>query len=179
MELKMKDMRAQHLGQNVTVEGEVTKTWTQYPFLQKAVFMCQRCGHIHLVKQDSFKLTEPLVCENETCGKKGPFKQLPEESVYIDAQEIEISDYTDDGYKYEDRRKAQLKVVLLGDAVGKTHLEERFIFAGKFGTSELGRKLEYILWAHTVETRIEREANRVFSASSCTLENDPLNKKRL
>lgn len=179
MDLKLKDMSAKHIGKIVSVEGTVIKTDTQYPFLQKAAFQCQRCGHITLVEQNSLKTEEPYVCEEETCGKKGPFNLIQEESTYIDAQEIEIFDYADDGFKYEnDRRKVRLKVILLGDAVGKTHLEKEFCFTGKFGTSELGRKLEYILWAQKVETKIEKIASEVFNATPCTLENDPLNKKK-
>lgn len=153
MELKLKDMKAQYLGQRVTVEGTVNKTGTQYPFCTKAAFQCMRCGYMHFVKQESFKLEEPLAgCENETCGKKGPFKFLPENSTYIDAQEIEIFDYADDGFKYGERREVQLKVILIGDAVGKTRLEEKYKFTGKFTTSETGRKLEYLLYADNVES---------------------------
>lgn len=90
MDLEIRDMKAQHIGKNITVEGTVEKIGTQYPFCIKAVFQCLRCGHLHIVHQDSFKLTEPFGCENDTCGKKGPFKFIPEESTFIEAQEIEI-----------------------------------------------------------------------------------------
>ena len=43
----------------------------------------------------------------------------------LDQQEIEILDNADDGFKYEDPRKVQLKVILIGGAVGKTHLEKK------------------------------------------------------
>ena len=39
VDLKLKDMRAQYLGQRVTVEGTVIKTGTQYPFCTKAAFL--------------------------------------------------------------------------------------------------------------------------------------------
>ena len=162
VDLKLKDMRAQYLGQRVTVEGTVIKTGTQYPFCTKAAFECMRCGYMHFVKQGSFKLEEPFSgCENDTCGKKGPFKFLPENSIYIDAQEIEIFDNADDGFKYEDPRKVQLKVILIGGAVGKTHLEEKFKFTGKFTASETGKgKLEYLLYADTIESKSSKTSSK-------------------
>lgn len=165
MDLKLKDMSAKCIGQNVSVEGTVIKTETQYPFLQTAAFQCLRCCHMHYVRQDGFKLREPLGgCENETCGKKVLFKLVQEESTYIDAQEIEIFDYSDDGYKYErELRRVQLKVILLGDTVGKTKLENKYKFTGKFTTSELGRKLEYLLHADTVEKTLTEEELKILA----------------
>jgi DNA replicative helicase MCM subunit Mcm2 (Cdc46/Mcm family) len=155
MELKLKDLRAQNLSKRITVEGTVIKTGNQYPFCTKAAFQCIRCGHMHFVDQESFKLEEPFAgCENETCVKKGTLKLLTENSTFIDAQDIEICDYADDGFKYEECRKVQLNVILIGDAVGKTHLEQNFKFTGKFTTSEIGKgKLEYLLYADTIESK--------------------------
>ena len=82
MDLKIKDMKAQYLGQRVTIEGIVNKTGTQYPFCTKSAFQCLRCGYMQFIEQESFKLQEPIAgCENDTCGKKGPFKFLPENST--------------------------------------------------------------------------------------------------
>ena len=59
----------------------------------KAAFQCLRCGHLTIVEQSSFKFEEPFAgCEDETCGKKGPFKVIIEESTFIDAQKLQIQD---------------------------------------------------------------------------------------
>lgn len=146
--------------------------------MQIAAFQCLRCGHITLIRQDSLKLEEPFAgCEDETCGKKGPFRLLIEESTYTDAQEIEIFDYANDGYKYEAQRTVQLKVILIGDAVGKTHLEQKFKFSGKLVASEPGRsKLEYLLYAEAVEVipTVESRPNNVSDTDISTVQRNKI-----
>lgn len=43
---------------------------------------CQRCDHINYVPPENGKLVEPFECENDVCGRKGPFKPLfPKELI--------------------------------------------------------------------------------------------------
>jgi DNA replicative helicase MCM subunit Mcm2 (Cdc46/Mcm family) len=145
-------MNASFLNQRVSIEGQILKTSTQYPFCTKAAFQCQRCGPINIIGQNSLKLIEPLNCENDTCGKKGPFKFIPEESTFIDAKEIEIYDKSKDGIdRYDELPNVRLKVILIGNIANIPLTDNNFIFTGKFTTSELGRKLEYILYADKME----------------------------
>jgi len=39
-------------------------------------FKCQRCGDETYIPQTNGKLIEPFECQNEDCGRKGPFKPL-------------------------------------------------------------------------------------------------------
>lgn len=36
---------------------------------------CQRCTHITYIPVENGKIAEPFECDNETCGRKGPFKK--------------------------------------------------------------------------------------------------------
>jgi replicative DNA helicase Mcm len=50
-----------------------------------------------MVEQVGYKYEEPFAgCENETCGKKGPFKLLVQESTFIDAQKLQIQEPPED-----------------------------------------------------------------------------------
>jgi len=43
---------------------------------------CQRCDHTTFIPFDNGKLVEPFVCENDVCGRKGPFTPLfPKELI--------------------------------------------------------------------------------------------------
>ncbi len=89
----IRDLRSKHLARFVAIEGMIRKATEVRPRITKAAFQCLRCGHITLVEQNSFKFEEPYGgCEEETCGKKGPFKVLIEESTFVDAQKLQVQE---------------------------------------------------------------------------------------
>lgn len=51
-----------------------------------------RCEHVTIVPQSGPKFTEPHECENESCGKRGPFKILIEKSDFVDAQKLQVQE---------------------------------------------------------------------------------------
>ena len=101
LELKMRDIRAKHLGKKVAIKGKVTKTNMQYPFYTEAVFRCQFCGNLIKISQNlCSEINRPEVCVNEVCGKKGKFEISDESSEITDVQEIEIEEYKDETTEY-------------------------------------------------------------------------------
>ncbi|MDD3043142.1 MAG: LAGLIDADG family homing endonuclease [Methanosarcinaceae archaeon] len=89
----VRDLRSKHLTKFISIEGMIRKATEVRPRITKAAFECLRCGHVTFVEQNSFKFEEPFAgCENETCGKKGPFKILIEESSFVDAQKLQIQE---------------------------------------------------------------------------------------
>ncbi len=91
------NLRSSHLGKFVAIEGMIRKATEVRPRITKAAFQCMRCGYITYVEQNSFKFEEPFAgCEEETCGKKGPFKVLIDESTFIDAQKLQIQEPPED-----------------------------------------------------------------------------------
>ncbi|MDD2438733.1 MAG: minichromosome maintenance protein MCM [Methanosarcinaceae archaeon] len=91
--IPVRNLRSKHLSKFVAIEGMIRKATEVRPRITKAAFECLRCGHVTFVEQNSFKFEEPFAgCEEETCGKKGPFKVLIEESSFVDAQKLQIQE---------------------------------------------------------------------------------------
>ena len=91
--IPIRELRSKHLTRLVAIEGMIRKATEVRPRITKAAFECLRCNSITTVEQNSFKFEEPFSgCENETCGKKGPFKVRIDESTFIDAQKLQIQE---------------------------------------------------------------------------------------
>ena len=91
--IPIRELRSKHLTRFVAIEGMIRKATEVRPRITKAAFQCLRCGHLTIVEQNSFKFEEPFAgCEEETCGKKGPFKVSIEDSTFIDAQKLQIQE---------------------------------------------------------------------------------------
>ncbi|MDO9516613.1 MAG: minichromosome maintenance protein MCM [Methanosarcinaceae archaeon] len=88
----IRDIRSVHLLKFLAIEGMVRKATDVRPKVLIAAYKCLRCEHIVYIPQAGKKLFEPFECENETCGKKGPFEMLVRESTQIDAQRLQIQE---------------------------------------------------------------------------------------
>lgn len=87
-----RDLRSKHLLQFVAIEGMIRKATEVRPKVLNAAFQCMRCEHVTMVPQNEIKFVEPVECENETCGRKGPFKIVVNQSVFVDAQKLQIQE---------------------------------------------------------------------------------------
>lgn len=96
--VRIGDLRSNHLGKFISLDGMIRKATEVRPKITKAAFQCMRCGHTTYVEQtNGSKFEEPFAgCEEETCGKKGPFKVLIEDSTFIDAQKLQIQEPPED-----------------------------------------------------------------------------------
>jgi replicative DNA helicase Mcm len=90
--ITIRDLRSKHLMKFIAIEGMIRKATEVRPKIINAAFMCMRCEHVTFVPQTEMKFVEPLECENDTCGKRGPFKILMEQSVFVDAQKLQIQE---------------------------------------------------------------------------------------
>ena len=90
--IHIRDLRSKHLMKFIAVEGMIRKATEVRPKIINAAFMCMRCENVTFVPQTEMKFVEPLECENETCGKKGPFKILMDQSIFVDAQKLQIQE---------------------------------------------------------------------------------------
>lgn len=92
------DLRSKHLSKFISIDGMIRKATEVRPKITKAAFQCMRCGHTTYVDQiNGYKFEEPFLgCEEETCGKKGPFKILIEESTFVDSQKLQIQEPPED-----------------------------------------------------------------------------------
>src|SRR2546428_2699221 len=87
--VQIRDLRAKHLGQYISVEGLVRKSTEVRPKVVGALFQCLRCGTIIKEEQDGQTFREPLECYEEQGGCKRSasatkFKLLTETSLYLD-----------------------------------------------------------------------------------------------
>lgn len=93
---KISKLRSKHLTKFVSIEGTVRELSEVRPTDVKTAFRCLRCGHVTFVDQTGPKFEEPFAgCENETCGKKGPFDEDQSLTVRKDQQKIVIQENLD------------------------------------------------------------------------------------
>lgn len=91
--IPIRDLRSKHLSKFIAVEGMIRRATEVRPRITKAAFKCMRCDTITFVEQPGNKLDEPYSgCENENCGKRGPFKLIAEQSEFIDSQKGQIQE---------------------------------------------------------------------------------------
>ncbi len=91
----IRNLRADHLGRLVAVEGLVRKVTTVKPRITYALFRCARCGSEIWMEQTGMILKEPLMCNNPdgSCNKQATrFIQDLKQSTYTDTQKIEIQE---------------------------------------------------------------------------------------
>lgn len=77
----------------IAVEGRISKIGRVKSKIIVGVFRCRRCEHHSEVQQpDNGAFAEPYECDNDVCGRKGPFELIIEESVLVDEQKLELQD---------------------------------------------------------------------------------------
>ncbi len=117
--IPIRELRSKHLTRFVAIEGMIRKATEVRPRITKAAFQCLRCGHLTIVEQNSFKFEEPFAgCEEETCGKKGPFKVSIEDSTFIDAQKLQIQESPPENLKGGSQPPQSLEVDSEDDLTG-------------------------------------------------------------
>ena len=90
--VEVRNIRAEHVGQFIQVEGILTRASQVKPEAKEAVFKCRRCGEENRVLQVGEFFREPLACENPNCRRKGPFDLVVESTIFRDWQSLRIQD---------------------------------------------------------------------------------------
>ncbi|MBR4225224.1 MAG: minichromosome maintenance protein MCM, partial [Candidatus Methanomethylophilaceae archaeon] len=93
--VEIRNLRADHLGKLVAVEGLVRKVTTVKPRMTYALFRCARCNSEIWVEQTGMLMKEPLMCNNPdgSCNKQATrFIEDLAASSYIDTQKVEIQE---------------------------------------------------------------------------------------
>ncbi len=142
-ELLIRDMRSEDVGKFLAVEGIVRKSTDVRPKLVIGAFECERCGSVMHISQDRNTLKEPFLCES--CERRGPFKLLVQESLFVDAQKIMIQESLEDLRGGEHPK--QLTIFLEDDLTGKTMP---------------GDRIEIVGTLRTVRKRFKEKQSRVF-----------------
>ncbi|MFA5945085.1 MAG: minichromosome maintenance protein MCM [Candidatus Thermoplasmatota archaeon] len=89
-DVKVRNIRAEHLGRLLAVEGLVKKVTEVRPQVMEAAFDCKTCGNrVRIVQEDEY-IAEPVICDG--CEKPGPWSIREEECRFIDHQKVEIQE---------------------------------------------------------------------------------------
>ena len=86
-QIKIKDIRSEHLGKLIQIDGIVRQKSDVRPQMVVARFECPACNTTHEIPQLDNKFHEPSRCG---CGYKGKFKELSKDLV--DAQRIVLEE---------------------------------------------------------------------------------------
>ncbi len=92
----LRKLGATHIGKLVMIEGIVVRSTPVRPMVLKAAFKCRGCGEITYVDQAGPFLRAPFACRNPSCGRKGLFDFVQEESTFIDSQDLRIQERPED-----------------------------------------------------------------------------------
>lgn len=89
---QVENLRTMHLGRFLCVEGRVVTQTMPKSKVILAAYRCLRCDYVTTLPQKVYGVQiEPFECENDQCGRKGPFRLLdPPESDFIDYQDVNI-----------------------------------------------------------------------------------------
>lgn len=145
----IRELNKNDINKLVCVDGFAKSVTDTKPRVTKAIFQCLRCGHINIVEQNNgLKCEEPFAgCENDTCGKKGPFKLIVDDSEFVDFQRIQLHESPDSarGTKTYDIlvecSNELTRIVDPGDRIIVTGILRTRQIEGKDGKSTLFQKI--------------------------------------
>ena len=143
------------LNKLICIEGFVKARTMPKPKMIKAAFECLRCGHITFVEQDGTKFDEPFAgCADETCGKKGPYNVLIDESIFIDFQVIKLQEFPD---SMRGTKPYDITIQFKNELTGQLEAGDRVSITGVLNSRQITNKdgktclFEYILNAVSIE----------------------------
>ncbi len=105
----LKDLRSEHLGKFIPVEGMIKRASQVKPEVVAAVFECTQCGDRYEKEQDSSQLKSPYKCE---CGSK---RFEVDEKIMTDTQIVTLEENPESREGSE--QPSSLSVRLEGDLV--------------------------------------------------------------
>ncbi len=127
--IPIRDLRSRNIGKFISVEGMIRRATEVRPRMLKAAFRCLRCDYITYVDQPGMRLEEPFAgCENETCGKKGPFKISVEDSEFVDSQKAQLQESPEN--LSGGSNPQNIEIDLSDDITGKVRPGDRVIING-------------------------------------------------
>ncbi|MFC7072208.1 minichromosome maintenance protein MCM [Halovenus rubra] len=86
----IREIRSDHRGMLIAVQGIVRKATDVRPKITTAAFECQRCGTLSRIPQEGGDFQEPHECQG--CERQGPFRINYDQSEFIDAQKLRVQE---------------------------------------------------------------------------------------
>lgn len=128
--VRVGDLRTDHLGRLVAVEGEVTGVTNVDPWVKKASFECRMCGTVTALNQHYGDLFEPNECrgcggttrETEFHLQREHSKLVDYQIVFVEPQESNLDNPPD------------IRVILKSDLVGRVEKGDELTVNGVYET---------------------------------------------
>ena len=145
--LKIREIRAKHIGQLISVEGIVRQASDVRPQVVNAKFECPSCGSVISVLQLDKRFKEPTRC---ACGRKTGFKLLSKDMV--DAQRLVIEESPETLKGGEQPRR--ISVFLQEDLV-EPRMEEKTTPGAKIRVIGILKEVPIVLGGKSISTRFD------------------------
>ena len=131
-------LRGEHNGQLIAIRGIVKKVAKVNREVTVACFRCARCETETFLPIPKGVFQEPFDCDNDACGRRGPFNHVTEESTFVDFQKMRIQDPPDEMRANE---KAQhLDVDMRDDLTGRLFPGNRIVIVGVLRSYQISTK---------------------------------------
>ncbi|KAL4590625.1 hypothetical protein LXL04_003562 [Taraxacum kok-saghyz] len=125
---RLRELSTSEIGRLVSVTGVVTRTSEVRPELLQGTFKCLECGTIVKNVEQQYKYTEPMICINAMCAKKGSWTLLRQESKFADWQRVRMQETSKEIPAGSLPRS--LDVILRHDIVEQARAGDTVIFTG-------------------------------------------------
>lgn len=137
-------IRAEHVGRFVQVEGLVTRISEVRQEVTVAAYRCLFCGYINEVPQDGSRLRGPVICENPNCGKTGSyaFKFDPSRSRWRNWQAVRIQEKPE--VLSKGRTPRHLDLVLRDELVGIPVPGNHIVATGTVNVRNQGKQTDRV-----------------------------------
>ena len=154
--VRIRDIRAKHLNQFITIEGLVRQASDVRPQVVNARFECPSCGTTLSVLQIDRKFQEPSRC---SCGRRGGFRQIGKEMV--DAQRLVVEESPESLIGGEQSRR--ISVFLKEDLV-EPKMEKKTTQGSRVKVHGVLKEVPIPLPTGAISTRFDLaiEANNIF-----------------
>jgi len=128
--IPLNKIRAEQLGQFISLEGFIRKTTKVSPRLIIGAFQCAKCGNVIKVEQTENILKEPTECYEDQggCGRISTFKLIVNLSQFVDYQKVLLQEPPEDIKPGEQAEK--IAVRLTDDLVHHVVPGDRIVFSG-------------------------------------------------
>lgn len=156
-EVGISKLRGGHLDRFLAIRCVISKASEVRPGYEVAAYQCMRCGHVTKVEQLKYTdmRQEPYSgCENDTCGKKGPYKISEEESVKFDHQYLKIQEPIEN---LRGKQPEFLNVSCADEIAGRSNPGDKVIITGilkgkpKTVKEGVTKYLDFVFVANSIE----------------------------
>ncbi|KAH6668619.1 MCM2/3/5 family-domain-containing protein, partial [Plectosphaerella plurivora] len=125
---RVRSLRAQNVGQLLSISGTVTRTSEVRPELSLATFNCLACRAVVPNVEQTFRYTEPTQCPNVSCMNRQAWQLDIRRSTFVDWQKVRIQENSSEIPTGSMPRT--MDVIFRGEIVDRAKAGEKCVFTG-------------------------------------------------